>query len=147
MTIAVCRWMRLGHYRPTSPNCGGLRLIAILGFSSTQAETPKRLNENTLKNLNFGERSTMKMISKIIPARIPLRLTPQEKMFLLLVAVVGVTGGEAYRLAFKTDANNVSATVMASKLLRGEKMQDAIRVLYRYYKDGRYAFNERLLRY
>jgi hypothetical protein len=68
-------------------------------------------------------------------------------MFLLLVAVVGVTGGEAYRLCFKTDANNVSATVMASKLLRDEKMQDAMRVLYRYYKDGRYAFNERLLRY
>ena len=68
-------------------------------------------------------------------------------MFLLLVAVVGVTGGEAYRLCFKTDANNVSATVMASKLLREEKMQDAMRVLYRYYKDGRYAYNERLLRY
>ena len=89
----------------------------------------------------------MTMISKILPARIPLRLTPQEKHFLLFVAVLGLTGGEAYRLAFKTDANNVSATVMASKLLRGEKMQDAIRVLYRYYKDGRYAFNERLLRY
>ena len=68
-------------------------------------------------------------------------------MFLLLVAIVGVTGGEAYRLCFKTDANNVSATVMASKLLREEKMQDAMRVLYRYYKDGRYGFNERLLRY
>ena len=89
----------------------------------------------------------MTMITKILPARIPLRLTPQEKMFLLLVAVVGVTGGEAYRLCFKTDANNVSATVMASKLLREEKMQDAMRVLGRYYKDGRYAFNERLLRY
>ena len=87
------------------------------------------------------------MITKILPARIPLRLTPQEKMFLLLVAVVGVTGGEAYRLCFKTDANNVSATVMASKLLREEKMQDAMRVLYRYYKDGRYGFNERLLKY
>ena len=86
-------------------------------------------------------------MTKILPARIPLRLTPQEKMFLLLVAVVGVTGGEAYRLCFKTDANNVSATVMASKLLREEKMQDAMRVLYRYYKDGRYGFNERLLRY
>lgn len=89
----------------------------------------------------------MTMITKILPARIPLRLTPQEKMFLLLVAVVGVTGGEAYRLCFKTNANNVSATVMASKLLREEKMQDAMRVLCRYYKDGRYAFNERLLRY
>ena len=89
----------------------------------------------------------MTMISKILPARIPLRLTPQEKHFLLFVAVLGLTGGEAYRLAFKTDANNVSATVMASKLLREEKMQDAMRVLYRYYKDGRYGFNERLLRY
>lgn len=89
----------------------------------------------------------MTTFSKILPARIPLRLTPQEKRFLLLVAVVGLTGGEAYRLCFNTDANNVSATVMASKLLREEKMQDAMRVLYRYYKDGRYGFNQRLLRY
>lgn len=146
MTIAVCRWRRLGHYRPTSPNCGGLRLMTILGYSSTPTVTPKRLNENTLKNLNFGGQNTM-TITKILPARIPLRLTPKEKHFLLFVAVLGLTGGEAYRLAFKTDANNVSATVMASKLLREEKMQDAMRVLYRYYKDGRYAYNERLLRY
>ena len=86
-------------------------------------------------------------MTKILPSKIPLWLTPQEKRFLLFVAVLGITGGEAYRLAFNTDANNVSATVMASKLLREEKMQDAMRVLYRYYKDGRYAFNERLLRY
>ena len=86
-------------------------------------------------------------MTKILPARIPLLLSPQEKRFVLFVAVLGLTGGEAYRLAFKSDANNASATVMASKLLRDERMQNAIRRLFREYSHKGFAFNNKLVRY
>lgn len=87
------------------------------------------------------------MSSPVLPARIPLLLNPAEKHFVLFLAVLGMTGGEAYRLAFSTTASNISATAMASKLLKEERIQDAIRILYRHYDYKGFGFNENVIKY
>lgn len=87
------------------------------------------------------------MSSPLLPARIPLLLNPAEKHFVLFVSVLGMTGGEAYRLAFSTTASNISATAMASKLLKEERIQNAIRILYRHYDYKGFGFNENVIKY
>ncbi len=87
------------------------------------------------------------MRNPVLPARIPLLLDPAEKHFVLFLAVLGMTGGEAYRLAFSTTATNISATAMASKLLKEERIQNAIRILHRQYVYKGFGFNENAIRY
>lgn len=84
---------------------------------------------------------------RIMPAKITLLLERPERNFVLCVGVLGMTASEAYRLCMETKASNASATAMASKLLRENRIQRALMELYRAYEAGRFLFNERTILY
>lgn len=82
---------------------------------------------------------------KKLPARIMLGITPEEKMFLLLTAVLGYPAGMAYSTAFKSNATPESANATASRLIHQRKMQESLRILQRYYEDNSFAFNDKAI--
>lgn len=84
---------------------------------------------------------------KKLPARITLGITPEEKMFLLLTAVLGYPAGQAYSIAFRAKATPESANATASRLIHQRKMQESLRILLRYYEDNAFAFNDKSIEY
>ena len=84
---------------------------------------------------------------KKLPARITLGITPKEKLFLLLTAVLGYPAGQAYSIAFKSNATPESANATASRLIHQRKMQESLRILLRYYEDNAFAFNDKQIEY
>lgn len=84
---------------------------------------------------------------KKLPARIPLGITPEEKLFLLLTAVLGYPAGQAYSIAFHARATPESANATASRLIHTPTMQESLRILQRYYEDNAFAFNDKQIEY
>ena len=84
---------------------------------------------------------------KVLPARITLGITPEEKLFLLLTAVLGYPAGQAYSIAFRARATPESANATASRLIHTPTMQEALRILQRYYEDNAFAFNDKQIEY
>lgn len=81
----------------------------------------------------------------MMPFRYPLALPPDEKLFVLLVGVLGVPAGRAYQIAFPTKANMSSATSMASKMLRATHIQKSLWMLQRAHEQGRLEFNDKVV--
>lgn len=88
------------------------------------------------------------LVHKMLPYKYPLPLkSPEEKLFVLLVGVVGIPAGKAYQIAMPTRANMISATSMASKLLHESRIQSALRFLERKHAQREFAFNDRIIIY
>lgn len=81
----------------------------------------------------------------MLPNRITLGLPPKEKLFVMLVGVLGVPAGKAYQIAISDKASMPSATATASKLLRENRIQESLRILWRRHEQGELDFNERVL--
>lgn len=65
------------------------------------------------------------------------RLTEEEKRFILLVMVAGLTAAEAYRVSFKKfDIAPSTAASSGSRLLNDSKIQEAMWKIWRSYKNG-----------
>ena len=84
---------------------------------------------------------------KKLPARITLGITPEEKLFLLMTAVLGYPAGQAYSTAFNTKATPESANATASRLIHQRYMQESLRVLLQYYEDNAFAFNDKAIEF
>lgn len=84
---------------------------------------------------------------KVLPAKITLGISPEEKMFLLLNAVLGYPAGQAYRIAFQAKATPDSANATASRLIHQRKMQESLRILQRFYEGNALAFNDKAIEY
>ena len=84
---------------------------------------------------------------KKLPARITLGITPEEKLFLLLTAVLGYPAGQAYSIAFRARATPESANATASRLIHQRKMQESLRILLKYYEDNAFAFNDKAIEF
>lgn len=84
---------------------------------------------------------------KVLPARIMLCITPEEKLFLLLTAVLGYPAGQAYSIAFRSRATPESANATASRLIHTPTMQESLRILQRYYEDNAFLFNDKAIEY
>ena len=84
---------------------------------------------------------------KVLPARIAFGITPEEKLFLLLTAVLGYPAGQAYSIAFRARATPESANATASRLIHTPTMQESLRILQRYYEDNAFAFNDKQIEY
>ena len=85
-------------------------------------------------------------IKPMLPAKVPIAITHDEKLFCMFVGVLGLSASEAYRLAFPTKASNLSATAMASKLLRERHIQCGITTYHRRYRENGFAFNENAIK-
>ena len=73
-------------------------------------------------------------------------LNEQERLFLLLVAVLGYGVGFAYKTAFGSNANLVSATAMGSKLMASSHIQTAYWRLAQLHQFNLLEFNGKMLR-
>lgn len=84
---------------------------------------------------------------KILPARITLGITPEEKLFLLLTTVLGYPAGQAYTIAFQSKATPDSANATASRLIHQRRMQESLRILLQYYEDNAFKFNDKAIEF
>jgi len=79
-----------------------------------------------------------------LPHAIKLKgIDEQEKLFILLHAILGYNASDAYLIAYpESNASRISATSMASKLLRDSRIQMNIEYLHSYWLSPGYVFNE-----
>ena len=65
------------------------------------------------------------------------RLSEEEKRFILLVLVAGLTASESYRIAFKKfDIAASTAASSGSRLLNDSRIQEGMWKIWRSYKNG-----------
>lgn len=74
-------------------------------------------------------------------------LSEQDRAFVILIALGGVSASTAYRLIYPTNANGNSVSVLASKKLTEPRLQDYARWLWRYYSEGSIRFNEKTIKH
>lgn len=86
--------------------------------------------------------------TKTLPIKVFIgsNITPEERLFILLVGLIGLKIGRAFQLAFPTKANLTSCGVMASRLLQDRRIQLGLWRLAHLYYDKRLAFNEKVMK-
>lgn len=73
-------------------------------------------------------------------------ISDQERLFLLLAGLCGLTAQRAYQVAFNPKASPTSCCAMASKVLADQRIQDAAWRLANLHDTGKLAFNDRILK-
>ncbi len=81
----------------------------------------------------------------ILPCRLNLCVDREDKIFVLLTALCGLSGASAYKIAYPTKASIASCSAMASKKLKEPKIIKAIDRLCEYHSMRRLAFNYKLI--
>lgn len=73
-------------------------------------------------------------------------VSEEERLFLLLAGLCGLTAQRAYQIAFNPKASPISCCAMASKVLSDPRLQQAAWRLANLHEAGKLAFNDRILK-
>jgi hypothetical protein len=84
--------------------------------------------------------------NKVLPRKALATSVGEERLFILLHALLGYSAADSFLIAYDTKASKASASTMASKILTDKRVQAEIYRLYDLHAGGLLAFNENALK-